>query len=262
MQRDGERTVAEHSQDVGEFVATLAELKHDGCSLLVVGDVGTSARSAQSRALLGSVDEPRHRILGVTPDAGDADAYLPPAPDETPGSTDDAETHVVRATGVARSATDASAPGTSPSGTVAPDGPAADGPTTATTPDGQPDAAAVVQPDVFRARLVETIVRLTHEHDLSPSQLRVGVATLGPVIDAGGTEAAREFVDVVGNVATDVAGMAHFHVPVSVDADVVGELQPAADACVELRQSADGGLLHRWHLAALDGPSAWLELDG
>lgn len=257
MQRDGERTVAEHSQDVGEFVATLAELKHDGCSLLVVGDVGTSARCAQSRALLGSVDEPRHRVLGVTPDAGDADAYLPPTPEGTPPTADDAERHVVRATGVARSATDTASTAAAPSGTSSPEGPA-----TVASPGTLSDQPTVVRPDVFRARLVETIVRLTRDRDLSPSQLRVGVATLGPVIDAGGTDAAREFVDVVGNVTTDVAGMAHFHVPVAMENDVVRALEPAADACVELRQSADGGLLHRWHLSALDGPSAWLELDG
>lgn len=229
---------------IGQFVATLHELKHAGCALLVVGDVDLAARQLHSRHMMGSALHPRQRVIGVTPDAGEPDAYLP-ADHEVEADPENVDSYCIHAEGLGRAAADTSAP---PEPSVLPSAP----------PAGT-DAPDEVAPAVFRARLVETIVRIDRSNDLAPGQLRVGVATLSPLIEVAGIDAARDLVALVGGLTADAHGMAHFHVPAGKDSAIVAALEDTVDACVELRRQR-GRVEHRWHLPTA-GESAWLPYD-
>jgi hypothetical protein len=51
--------------------------------------------------------------------------------------------------------------------------------------------------------------------------------------------------------------MAHYHLPVADDAEVVQELSPLFDARVELRQTDGDVPEQRWHVPAYDEATNW-----
>ncbi|MFC5970923.1 hypothetical protein ACFPYI_06215 [Halomarina salina] len=209
------------------FRDALTELKQSGCRLLLTGDVETTVRACESRSLFGSADG-RHRIVGVT-DVGDgvvAD-HLP-----TSCAVGSSDLDLVRRSAVRSSASRAA--------------------------QGQP-AADSTQP--FRRRLVDAIAQHRATRTPGPSELRVGVATLRPLLDDHGLDATRRFVGVVGGETVRSRGMAHFHLGMPSGTTASDALLHVVDVHVELRRARDGTPEHRWTLLNYGEQTGWLPMD-
>lgn len=218
-------------QDREAFARTLMELKRRGCCVLVTGQVSERMRAAQSRQLFGDSDAPRQRVLTLT-DATPSSAirYLPA--DLTPTHstvtlldyTDDVR--VITSIGLAlESSTDSD------------------------------ETASMGDLGVL---LYDAIADAIHT-DTCPGELRLGIATLGILLDTDGLTATRAFIRAIRADMVDVHGMAHFHLPGSPDSETVTALEPLIDIHIELRQ-LDTGPAHRWHLLERGETTSWLQL--
>ncbi|RQG90513.1 DUF7504 family protein [Natrarchaeobius chitinivorans] len=92
-----------------------------------------------------------------------------------------------------------------------------------------------------------------------PSELRVCVDSLVPLLQEYDTEDVFRLVHVVTARVEQARGMGHYHLPVSRDHDAVVLLEPMFDAVVELRTR---GNTHeqQWHLRDQDTETDWIRL--
>lgn len=128
-----------------------------------------------------------------------------------------------------------------------------------TLPDG-PEIQPVGNRSELQAELLDAIETFDERADgLRPAQLRVGVDSLGPILDHGEESGVRELVTEVGDSVREHNGMAHFVLTESYDSERVQRLADAFDAVVELRVTEDGGE-ERWHLPDRDVTMPWVPL--
>lgn len=207
------------------FVDVLTELKRNGCSLLVTGEVPPAVTAQATRKLFGSPAAERRRALVLTDPAG------PEPADLLPGGVDpdDPDVHVVDRRDFYRAEAE---------------------------PAGAPGAPL----DLDLTTILRDAVRsLAPPDGYEPAQLRTGVVSLSPLVDRYGVDPIRRDVVDAGATVTGVDGMAHFHLPTD-DEDLVAEFTPVVDAYIELRRRAGYVPEQRWHVPEKDFTTDWLEI--
>ena len=223
----------------GTFREALAELKAGGCNLLVTGEVGTDVTDAMSRRLLGASDHPRKRVVVLTDrTVADADRVLP---DEV--RADDPDVAIVDHSLSTRDSSTA-----------------AESPTVPVVSRPERLADDDPNPERLRRKVATTLVDLeTAAGGFEPAELRLSLITLQSLLDRDGFEAVERLVRGVRAHVTGLSGMAHYHLPLADDAELVRRLAPLFDARIELR--AESGLPpeQRWHLPE-QGTSPWIRL--
>lgn len=224
------------------YETTLKRLKRDGCAVLVTGEVPPRALRAATRTLFGAPGEGHQRVLALTdPSVGEPTDVLPA--DAHPG---DDRVRVVDGRDAMRT-TSTVAVGNSPF-------------------EGSPfvdaDAGGV---EALHLGVSQVLADVTPP-DPDAGDLRFSVASLGPLVDRRDREAVRQFVRATADQVRGAQGMAHYLLPVVDDASMVEWFQPAVDARIEVRTTADGPPEHRWHLPPETHPrgrertSAWHDL--
>lgn len=222
------------------FVSRLQELKRNGSSLLVVGEVPDSAAVQACHWMLGddSVRDRRRLFVLTAPDQPGVDDRLSTSPARLHPET----TTLVTWTADSRSAV-TSVPARPP----------------------EPPYDEIEPVRVESDRLAEVGITVSSEIEafeetaggLSPSELRLCFDSLAALAAEYDHEKLFRFLHVLIGRVRSVRAMAHFHFPVAYDSTVVKTLEPLFDATVELR-IADGEPEQRWHLHDEDITSGWL----
>ncbi|WP_435197313.1 DUF7504 family protein [Natronomonas sp. EA1] len=212
------------------FEQFLAALKRDGCALLVTGDEPALAREVASKRLFGTTrpdaeTAPRKRLLLTTGKGECPAAYLP---GELTGAS---ESTTVVSTTTATRATVARPPAEDP----------------------EPRSLAAVS-----AELHEALSALIDDEP-RPSELRVGVTSIRPLLEEYGPRETRQFVSELAETVRGYRGMAHVHYPVADDSPAVETVEPVVDARIELRMRERASVELRWHTGdeTLDDGLSW-----
>lgn len=217
-----------------EFDEVLGRLKREGCNLLVTGEVPVAVSDAATRRLLGAPFEQRCRILAF------ADAGAERVASRLPGGCrpSDGAVTVIERRDATRSAV-------------------------AETAGGRGFPVVDVGPDLdaFEAEITGAIeAQDRRAGGLDAAELRLSLDSLGLLVDDHGTEAVARFLESVTAAVASMKGMAHYHLPMSDDDDVVGALTPLFDARIELRQRDGFAPEQRWHLPSHGLTTGWVGL--
>lgn len=212
------------SDRTAEFTRALASLKRRGCNLLLVGVADGDAHLEACANLMGDADGDRRRLFSFTDRNRNVADRLP---------------------------------------TVATDATVID---YASPTRGVTTATASASPDVIDARTLPeladaistTIDDIQREATLDPAVFRFCLDSLRPLVEEYDERQVFRFLHAVTREIADVEGMAHYHLPVPRDDDIVRDLEPLFDAVVELRASPE--IQQQWHLTAEDITTGWLPL--
>lgn len=234
-------------EDLTRFLNLLNELKATGCNLLVVGDEAREVFTRASAKLLGDADVPRYRILATTDVAPQSIADRLPDATETPRPLTET-TWILNHTGAPRSVTSATNPGTPPKLTGI-----------------QERCIADPELEGLQIALTETITDVGNRaDDLQPSEIRVGIDSLGPLLDHYGIDVVRRCLDVVGEQVREYDAMAHYVLPDAYESERVQALVPNVDAVIKLRSADpreyDYDAQQRWYVPRQDVTTEWLPL--
>ncbi|MFC4541125.1 hypothetical protein ACFO5R_04185 [Halosolutus amylolyticus] len=215
------------------FTEELSQLKRRGASVLVVGSVRPEHQRSASRRLLGHASERDRRRVLVSTSSGDHHSLVsePSISDGLRFVTYGSQTR----SAVASEPIDDHTP------------PAIDD--DGTTADTLGDLGIAI------SSAIEDFE--TDADGFEPSELRVGVDSLLPLLEDYSTEQVFKFVHLINGRVTDVDGMVHYLLPVEPDADVVPVLKPLFDVLVEL-QDRNNCLQERWSLPDSGHCSGWL----
>lgn len=215
-----------------DLATYLAELKQQGSSLLITGDVTPSARAYVSRQFMGEtgVYPVRRRILlsaGV--EKSDIEQYLPPSV-----TSAERQVRIVHADSSARSAA-----------------------VTTDTPIGTGAGLEQLRDEVTD---VLSDLRSQYDHD-GAGILRLGITSLLPLLHQTSEPAVAEFCQLLSAEIQASRGIAHYHLPVPSDDPLVDTFTPTVDAQIELRDR-DGIVDHRWDVLddAFDDKTDWMTL--
>lgn len=219
--------------DSVRFPEVLQALKQEGCNLLVTGAVSGEVTDAATRRLLGAPFEDRKRVLAL------ADAALDRVDDRLPGGCrrTNPDVTVVARRNAARS--------------------------TAATPAAGVDSDRVVASDLraFREAICDAVAGYDEAADgLDPAEFRLSVDSLRLLLDDNDRDEVSRFLRAVTALVSGVNGMAHYHLPVADDADVVSSFAPLFDARIELRRREGVTPEQRWHVPEYDAHTAWVRL--
>jgi hypothetical protein len=226
------------SSDPQQFAAALDELKQMGCVVLVTGAVDVTVRAASSRRLFGALSCPHQRVIVHPNDTAlRLASYLPHG--ITPTSSTVQSITGVQLRGDEITSTDSTPP--------------AEGHTSTDPP---PDRTTYGYQ--FDALLAET--RPTTE-TFAPGELRVGILTLGELLDQYGQPVARTALRAVRRQMRARHGIGHCHLPVASESAVATALVESADIHVRLREREGHPPEQCWYLCDSDCCSAWLPLD-
>lgn len=220
-----------------DFTATLEELKHKGCSLLVTGDVDGRTRAKQTRRLFGDPTIDRERVLVLTNPA--RRQYIDTLPAGM--SPDHPSVHLLnyREPRASDDEPDSEASVSSP-------------PASETAVDGLGGLQDTIS---------DTITGIqSHTTFLAAGALRLGLTDLSVLLELYGIDATKTFVQATGAEVRDRRGMGFCHLSVPSDDPIVRSLLPFFDIHIELREPAANPVCHRWHLCAYELSSAWLPL--
>ncbi|WP_438267234.1 DUF7504 family protein [Halomarina salina] len=213
-----------------DVASALQTLKRNGSTLLVTGAVSDTVRAAVTRNLMGHPEENRRRILAlIDAERSQPADYLPAGI-----ATEDDETEVLDFRSDIRAATQVQ----SASSTARP-------PRRST--------------EVIRAHLLDAITRARYEESLAPGELRVGVVSLGPLLDEESLTDVLDFVRLLGNEIRRLNGMGHFHLP-SEDSELISTLMSSIDARIELCSPDRTAPIHRFHLSVIGETTPWMRL--
>jgi hypothetical protein len=214
-----------------EFASRLDDLKERGCAVLVVGGGSKAVHVDMCRQLLGDDDAgPRRRLQVFTDGTVAVDEHVP-------GGAPAEVTRIVTASTTRSTAATAS----------------------------QPSGGDVVElDDASLADVGVAVVGVTEAFErrygrLGPTELRVGVDSLAPLLDVHGERAVFQFLVLATGYVRQFDGLGHCHLPVDREAYVVRLLAPLFDAVVEVRVR-NGRPQQRWHLDGGDVASPWLSL--
>ncbi|WP_135824301.1 DUF7504 family protein [Halorussus ruber] len=214
------------------FSKWLANLKQVGSNILITGEVPDAVSARASRSFFGR-EERRFRVLGLTDQSiTSAEARLP---DET--SSADPTTWVIDQRRGERSV-----------------------PATATGVTDELDPLETDDARQLREEIQTAISFYDEQADgLAPAELRVGVDSLFPLVERD-RSATKRVLRTLGATVRDVHGMAHYHLRVPADADVVEDLMHLFDARVELRKRPRRNPEQRWYAPEIDATTPWMEL--
>ena len=235
------------SDDEARFLDVLEQLKVDGCNLLVVGDAPRQLFTEASAGLLGGTDETRYRLLAITDASSRSVVERLPDPEETPGTLAET-TEVVNHASPPRSVVEA---------------------------DGSPEAPPltdiserrVVDPQLagLQADLAEAMAAFDRRAGgLDPAQLRVGVDSVGALVENYDADVVRRCLRVVTGYVRDYDAMGHYVLTEPYGSDRAERLAGEFDAVVEIR-AVDGAKRdhhaeERWHVPSHDLTTDWLPL--
>lgn len=220
----------------GQFGRRLADLKRNGCNVLLVG---ADALDAGCERLLGeSSAGPRYRLF-VTTDAGPSTARARLAGVQSGPYRDPATVVGWRAGG--RDAGRADDRGD-------------DERALRVTPVESDDLGDL-------ARAVEAAVESFEAEagDLSPAELRLCLDSLTPLVEAYDERDVRRFLLGLVETVERVAGMGHYHLSDGYDSEAVAAVEPLFDAVIELRR-VESRVEQRWHLPDENVTTRWLAL--
>lgn len=233
--------------ELTDFLSLLNELKATGCNLLLVGDARPELFTRASATLFGDPQTVRYRLLAVT-DAGPRSiTERLPDPSETPRPLAET-TRIVNHAATPRSVTST---------------------TQSSTPQGVAEIpeTRVADPNLegLESVLVEGIETFArHPADLRPAELRVGMDSLGTLLDYHGEDVVRRCLRTVGERVRDENGMAHYVLKESYDSRRVQTLAADVDAVIEIRSVNPGAHDHdaqqRWHVPSRDLTMGWVRL--
>lgn len=203
----------------GTFAQTLAALKRRGCGLLVVG-MAPDAHVDVCRRLLGdAVAKPRRRLVVLAGGTAGIEERVPKAGSE-------GVIRVIDRRGPTRSAA-----------------------TTVASP-------SALDLQTLAADVDEALVELApDDRSFTPAELRVCLDSVGPLLDAHGTDAVQSFLGETCDRVRTRDGMFQAHLPLSCDSDCVTALADPFDAVVEVRPGEQ-----RWHLSDEEITTDWLPL--
>ena len=230
-----------------ELGSVLRELKADGCNLLVVGDAPRRLFTEASGSFLGGADERRYRLLAVTDASPRSVVERLPTADGT--SDPSAETtEIINHASPPRSV--ANAGGGAGPGSV-----------------GELPERRVVDPQLggLQAELAEAMAAFDRRAGgLDPAQLRVGVDSLGALLEHYEEGVVERCLQVVTGYVSDYDAMGHYVLVESFEAERVQSLVDQFDAVVQLRavDSArhDHHAEERWHVPTRGLETDWLPL--
>jgi hypothetical protein len=233
--------------DFTAFLSLLNELKATGCNLLVVGDAPRELFTRASENLLGDAESIRHRVVAVTDATPESIAERLPHPEETPRPLGETA-RILNHAGAPRSVASAAS---------------ADAP--AELAGVQETHVADPELQGLQSELVETIEDVVSEAgELRPSDLRVGVDSLGPLVDHYGEDAVRRCLSMVGGHVRKHNGMAHYVLAEEYDSERVQSLLSNVDAVIELRAvdpvEHDHDAQQRWHVPRRELVTEWTPL--
>ena len=245
MRRSQESGREEDISGFRRFQDLLTEYKRRGCRILVTGDVDQSVMAIQNRYLLGPEAIGRDRTLAVT-DVSNNNLleYIPTA------AATDGGVQIVRHQAT-REATVANAPSISNS---------------ARASSGLPQTEMVFNREQtslvdLRAALVDVVAEYRSRPNTGKSsQLRLGIATLRPLLDTNSTDAVKDFMSIIGDEVVRTRGFVHYLLPVSSTDPVVSSLLPAVDIHIQLRSRSAAEPEHLWHLPEYGETSGWIPL--
>ncbi len=253
----GEERRGSH-EATARFRRRLADLKRNGCNVLLVG---TDALDAACERLLGeSSAGPRYRLF-VTADSrpatadarlrsvqsgpyGDSAAVVDWAADVRGGSAADD-------VAAGNRSFDGESLGTrSPAGSVRDASDASFFQTTVESDDLR-DLGGAVE---------ETAERFAAEAGgLSPGELRLCFDSIVPLVADYDERSVRRFLLGLTETVERFDGMAHYHLPAEYDSETVESIEALFDAVVEV-QYGTAEIEQRWHLAEPDITTDWLAL--
>lgn len=207
--------------DRATFARTLGTLKQEGSNILLVGAETTGAHRTACRRLLGGTEQESRYRLFVT---GEGDGC---------GCNDSATTDRVQTVDYSRKGDDADSDAET---------------------DEEPSLGAL------GIEIVEAIDEFADAADgFGPSELRVCVDSLVPLLQEYDSEAVFRLLHVTTSRVDQARGMGHYHLPLNPDHDAVNLLEPMFDAVVTVR-SRQGTDEHQWYLREADTTTDWLEL--
>jgi hypothetical protein len=241
------------SKATARFRHRLADLKRNGCNILLVG---TDALDSACQRLLGeSSAGPRYRLF-VTTDTGPPTAQARLASVQSGPYSDAAAVVDWKADVRGGTATDRGGGGNrddlgSRDGAGLRD---SSGPEFR-----QLSVGSATLRDLGTA-VEETIEEFETEADgLSPAELRLCFDSIIPLIADHEGRDVRRFLLGLTETVERFDGMAHYHLPSDYDSEAVGDLEALFDAIVEVRH-ADGEIEQRWHLQDPDLTTDWVPL--
>lgn len=233
-------------EELTDFLSLLNELKATGCNLLVVGDARPELFTRASASLFGDPESLRYRLLAVTDASPQSVTERLPDPDETPrplAETTKIVNHAVMPRSVAAK------------------------PTNAPVDVGEIPETRVADPQLegLQSALVEGIEGFArHTDELRPSTLRVGVDSLGTLLDHHDEAVVRRCLRMVGAHARAHDAMAHYVLRDAYDNERVQSLADEVDAVIEIRSVNPDAYGHdaqqRWHVPNRDLTVGWLRL--
>lgn len=209
--------------DRATFARALESLKRRGSNVLLVGAESRGAHDTVCQQLLGNTEQESRYRLRIT-DGGDCSACG--------GDGGEFDRHRTIEHSMAAEESDAAR--------GADDNPPLDG---------------------LGIEIVEAIDAIAdHAGGLAPSELRVCVDSLAPLVRASDAETVFRLLHVATARVDYARGMGHYHLPFASDHDIVTLLEPLFDAVVTVR-SRGGTEEQRWHLRRAETTSGWLEVD-
>ncbi|UPV73726.1 hypothetical protein M0R89_14410 [Halorussus limi] len=242
-------------KSIARFRRRLADLKRNGCNILLVG---TDALDAACERLLGeSSAGPRYRLF-VTTDARPPTAYARLKSVQSGPYGDEAAVVNWQADVRGGSAADDASHET---GTLG-DESLGDGSGVRDSSD-ESFARVPVEGDELRdlgSTVEETIERFDADSGgLSPAELRLCFDSIVPLVADHEDRDVRRFLLGLTETVERFDGMAHYHLPAEYDSETVRSVEALFDAVVEVRYGGDG-IEQRWHLSEPDMTTHWLSL--
>ncbi|SIQ95977.1 hypothetical protein SAMN05421858_0944 [Haladaptatus litoreus] len=218
-----------------DFHDVLSEFKRQGCNILVTGRVSETTTNRTTIQLLGASTEERKRVLvfmGKT--AKYANSKLPAGT-----TTDDSSVWVIDWGNDERAIVDSIPMPTIPNSTSSSDDPLRE----------------------LRSEIVTAVSFYDEWADgLGSAELRLSLDSLVKPLEQHDQSAVERFIRTVTALIRGVSGMAHYHLPLPDDGDIVQELSPLFDARVELRQTDSLVPEQRWHVPQYDQMTNWVRL--
>jgi hypothetical protein len=244
----------------------LADLKRNGCNILLVG---TDALDSACQRLLGeSSAGPRYRLF-VTTDTGPPRAHarlksVQSGPYSDAAAVIDWDADVRGGAATDCNGTDSGGPD---SGGPDSGGPDCDdgswGGTGLRDASGPQFRQRSVASDDLRdlgSAVEETIEEFdTEAGGLSPAELRLCFDSVTPLVADREGRDVRRFLLGLTETVEKFDGMAHYHLPSEYGSETVEGLETLFDAVVEVRH-ADGEVEQRWHLQDPEITTDWVPL--